>query len=367
MYQKQSVQALVIRHVHEVFKLLDSSYSNTSAGPLRFTKTRRLFLYIVGSNFNQLNHSPYPPPPGQLRVITEGNLAQLYGQVLKVNNNQHELKMNKAAMLQQFIDITDSLPTMLTYGESTRVSLSMPATGCMVLFVMRKMTDDEMLANLYAQTLQHHNARVTYRSQSNMTPRPFHERLEMKRPSAALPELIQSLQAIVAGSKLKAGVTTSDDDIQAGDTQVTFKCPLSLRRIQHPVKFMRCTHLQCTDALSMLALMAGNRKEMWKCVVCNKEASPRELIIDGAFKSVLAQYPIDEKCIVHPDGSTSSAASILLPLMTRPRSSSSSNNGSNKGTTTTEIASDADDDDIILISSNTASIPARPVEVIEID
>lgn len=123
-------------------------------------------------------------------------------------------------MLQQYIDITDSIPSILTYGEVTRVTLSMPANGWMVLFVMRKMTDEEMLANLYSQTLQQCES-FTHRLESTHRSKPFHERLEPKRPSDSLFDLMQLLETTKASAKLRTGSDAfGDDDIEAGDTQV---------------------------------------------------------------------------------------------------------------------------------------------------
>lgn len=88
--------------------------------------------------------------------------------------------------------------------------------------------------------------------------------------------------------------------------------------------------------------MAGNRKEMWKCAVCNKEASPKELIIDATFKSLLAQYPNDDKCIVHPDGSTSSMAAIPPRPILKPFA-----NNTQKATGMISYDDDDNDDDIV--------------------
>lgn len=37
------------------------------------------------------------------------------------------------------------------------------------------------------------------------------------------------------------------DDIEVGDESVSFRCPLSLCRIQHPGRGKKCTHSQCFD------------------------------------------------------------------------------------------------------------------------
>lgn len=38
-----------------------------------------------------------------------------------------------------------------------------------------------------------------------------------------------------------------DDDIECGDQEVNFSCPLSLCRITHPARGKNCKHFQCFD------------------------------------------------------------------------------------------------------------------------
>ncbi|TPX33390.1 hypothetical protein SmJEL517_g03741 [Synchytrium microbalum] len=360
MSPNQGAQTVNIRHDRNNYRMLNPEYNPTDLpGIFRFSRKNRVFLYVCGADFNQYNHFPGPPrtPQGPGRILTEGLLGQSYGQLLRVNGMIVNLKLTKGSLLQQYVDISDSIPASMPQADITRVSLNLPAVGCMFAFAMRKMTDDEMLSVLYAQTLKHLGQNFLIMPTDPQ--QPFFERLQFKRPTSPLKELVSKLDALSCGSKLNDGTMAgADDEIQAGDTQVTFKCPVSLMRIVHPVKFTKCSHLQCTDASSMLSLMVGNRKETWKCVVCNKESSPKDLIIDGAFRAALNRYPNDERCIVHPDGSTSPFSSQPPPITVHNVLTSVEDSKIN-------ILTDDGDDDIVITSFTKK--PAKIVEVIEID
>jgi E3 SUMO-protein ligase PIAS1 len=97
---------------------------------------------------------------------------------------------------------------------------------------------------------------------------------------------------------------SSSDDIELGDTIISFKCPLTLCRMQMPVKGEFCRHAQTFDAFSYLTFTA--EKSLWKCIVCKAEIRPRNLKVDFEVLRLLEKYPDAEKCVLKADGTDES-------------------------------------------------------------
>ncbi|KAJ3231145.1 hypothetical protein HDU81_003959 [Chytriomyces hyalinus] len=78
-------------------------------------------------------------------------------------------------------------------------------------------------------------------------------------------------------SKALAAKDANQDDVECGDSTITFSCPLSLKRISVPAKGKNCKHRQAFDA--------------------------EELMLDLDMIRLLNKYPTSQKCIVKSDGS----------------------------------------------------------------
>ncbi|KAJ3189009.1 SUMO ligase siz1 [Irineochytrium annulatum] len=91
-----------------------------------------------------------------------------------------------------------------------------------------------------------------------------------------------------------------EDDIEMGDTTVSFQCPLLLGRIKHPAKGARCRHAQVFDAISFLQCMETS--DVWKCIVCNKPIAATELTLDLKFLGLLKKYEKADRCVIRADG-----------------------------------------------------------------
>ncbi|KAF5355712.1 hypothetical protein D9756_003722 [Leucocoprinus leucothites] len=92
-----------------------------------------------------------------------------------------------------------------------------------------------------------------------------------------------------------------DDDIVAGPSKMSLKCPLSFLRVVTPCRSSKCVHSQCFDATSWYYMM--EQTTTWLCPVCEKQLDHRELIIDGYFDEILKAVPEGvEDVIVEADG-----------------------------------------------------------------
>lgn len=92
-----------------------------------------------------------------------------------------------------------------------------------------------------------------------------------------------------------------DDDIVAGPSKMSLKCPLSFMRVATPCRSLKCVHSQCFDVTSWYSMM--EQTTTWLCPVCERQLDYRELIIDGYFDEILKTVPDSiEDVIVEADG-----------------------------------------------------------------
>ncbi|EJU01896.1 hypothetical protein DACRYDRAFT_79580 [Dacryopinax primogenitus] len=92
-----------------------------------------------------------------------------------------------------------------------------------------------------------------------------------------------------------------DEDIVAGPSSLSLKCPMSYIRIQIPCRSKLCVHAQCFDAESWFSVM--EQTTTWLCPVCEKMLLVDDLIVDGYFDSILRATPdsVDD-VIMEADG-----------------------------------------------------------------
>uniref|UniRef100_H2Y942 SP-RING-type domain-containing protein n=1 Tax=Ciona savignyi TaxID=51511 RepID=H2Y942_CIOSA len=83
-----------------------------------------------------------------------------------------------------------------------------------------------------------------------------------------------------------------DSDVSTTNLKLSLLCPLGKMRMSTPVRGIKCTHLQCFDA--MLYLRMNERKPTWLCPVCDKPADYDSLVIDGLFIEILDECKTEE-------------------------------------------------------------------------
>ncbi|VDK22926.1 unnamed protein product [Taenia asiatica] len=78
----------------------------------------------------------------------------------------------------------------------------------------------------------------------------------------------------------------SQDDLLCDDwIPVTLLCPLTLTRIEIPIRSVNCDHLQCFDLFSYLSI--NKRRPRWNCPVCSLPSPFRDLRRDDFFLHLL--------------------------------------------------------------------------------
>merc|ERR1739848_227219 len=92
-----------------------------------------------------------------------------------------------------------------------------------------------------------------------------------------------------------------DDDIIMGESRVSLRCPLTIKRIATPIRGVNCKHPQCFDLLGYLGYCHTTGK--WECPVCRNSCAFDDIAIDEKMQDILNETSkeIDQvRC--YPDG-----------------------------------------------------------------
>ena len=94
----------------------------------------------------------------------------------------------------------------------------------------------------------------------------------------------------------------NSEDIAATSEIVSLKDSVSLCRIKNPGRSSACPHTQCFDLGVYFTL--NEKKDMFKCPVCNQKRAWSTLVFDEFFKEILDTVTSedDDKIQVEPDG-----------------------------------------------------------------
>uniref|UniRef100_A0A0X3NRX0 SP-RING-type domain-containing protein n=1 Tax=Schistocephalus solidus TaxID=70667 RepID=A0A0X3NRX0_SCHSO len=116
-------------------------------------------------------------------------------------------------------------------------------------------------------------------------------------------DFCRSADRVIAASKTLAMVKaklTSEDDLQCDEwIPVSLLCPLTLTRIDIPVRSANCDHLQCFDLSSYLTI--NKKRPRWSCPVCSSPAPFRDLRRDDFFVQLMADQSLKNAEMVHVD------------------------------------------------------------------
>ena len=90
---------------------------------------------------------------------------------------------------------------------------------------------------------------------------------------------------------------SKNDDIESIGITLPLKCPLTMVRIEIPVRGSKCKHLACFDS-GAIGLLNRNAR-FFPCPNCNKELSEENLVIDGYVQDILrkTENNVDDVCI----------------------------------------------------------------------
>src|SRR5690606_26800157 len=71
--------------------------------------------------------------------------------------------------------------------------------------------------------------------------------------------------------------------------KVSLKDPVSLMRIQVPIRGLNCQHLQCFDRRMYLTINFKNPH--FQCPVCDKPLPAGDIVVDEFFAKILKDFP----------------------------------------------------------------------------
>eukprot|EP00172_Hildenbrandia_rubra_P001513 Plantae.Rhodophyta-Hildenbrandia_rubra.ctg2078.p1 GENE.Plantae.Rhodophyta-Hildenbrandia_rubra.ctg2078~~Plantae.Rhodophyta-Hildenbrandia_rubra.ctg2078.p1 ORF type:complete len:1120 (-),score=225.88 Plantae.Rhodophyta-Hildenbrandia_rubra.ctg2078:1264-4623(-) len=111
----------------------------------------------------------------------------------------------------------------------------------------------------------------------------------------------KSLQGFdVAKQEVASFMTAGGMEIE--NMKVSLRCPLSLTRIDCPVKGKNCSHVQCFDLKTFLEFSRKSSK--FECPVCNKKtASPDVLVVHPYIERALELFKENDEILVLTDAS----------------------------------------------------------------
>jgi hypothetical protein len=103
----------------------------------------------------------------------------------------------------------------------------------------------------------------------------------------------------LGGSDNQENKDDDDDDIQilSATHEISLKDPISLCRIQYPVRSQLCQHIGCFDLYGYLNMTRASKVVKMKCPICNVDAPIKHLILDGWIHSIIQQTPENVKMI----------------------------------------------------------------------
>lgn len=137
-----------------------------------------------------------------------------------------------------------------------------------------------------------------------------------------LSEARTRVQAVLA--KLQGhGGSTEEDMMCITENKLKLLCPLTMERVQEPVRGEHCQHLQC---FSLNAYLTSNRKmsafnNRWVCPLCSLILRPNDLRVDAYVGAALrGTTEEDEEVVIMADGSwrCSSSSSARPPVQASP-------------------------------------------------
>nr|XP_022301985.1 E3 SUMO-protein ligase PIAS1-like [Crassostrea virginica] len=97
----------------------------------------------------------------------------------------------------------------------------------------------------------------------------------------------------------------SDADCEIISTclRTSLICPLSMKRMEIPIRTESCTHLQCFDAQTFLRM--NIEKSVWRCPICDKPAPLNQIVIDGLLVEILKETIDNNEIQFNENGSWS--------------------------------------------------------------
>ncbi|KAJ3038403.1 hypothetical protein HDV00_000747 [Rhizophlyctis rosea] len=131
----------------------------------------------------------------------------------------------------------------------------------------------------------------------------------LRNPSGPVKSFSSSLPSSTTSSDTSPSTSTSgstsaaattEDDLAFGKEIATLRCPITLTRINDPIKALSCSHMQCFDRENFKGLNANTPK--WKCPVCDKRIGQGPHPTNSLFRHLLDSYPDATRVMINNNG-----------------------------------------------------------------
>ncbi|KAJ3282952.1 hypothetical protein HK104_010624 [Borealophlyctis nickersoniae] len=208
-----------------------------------------------------------------------------YRYVFRVTVNGYAVTSDQSPKnVQQYLDITDPLAATLGLPANVLVTANQIylSNAFFIVACVEKVPTETVMQKIFEESFRHYGVQIP------SPPAPLTDPPEctafQKPVFATLAETTSSFKENVVSKQdvRKDGKKGSDDEIEMGEQVVTFRDPLTLGR-------------------TFLSFVKD--QEIWKCVVCNKEISISDMIVDAKFFQLLEKYPNEDRCVIDADGS----------------------------------------------------------------
>ncbi len=104
---------------------------------------------------------------------------------------------------------------------------------------------------------------------------------------------IQAGRNVLSSEEVKRRFISSQktdyDDVSATIVKLSLRCPLSFARLEEPVRFNQCNHLQCFEMKIWNSFRPTHNQVQMPCPICYKKGRELDLIIDGFTKEILSK------------------------------------------------------------------------------
>ncbi|ODM89395.1 E3 SUMO-protein ligase PIAS2 [Orchesella cincta] len=150
--------------------------------------------------------------------------------------------------------------------------------------------------------------------------------------------LVQQLERLTRHDTLKLIKAVGDDLNAAGPKTISVKlsvsCPIGMQRITLPIRSKTCSHVQCFDAKTFLAMWEIKPYSQARCPVCKDDLNFDDLRIDGYFAHVLTELSPRVGNVIEvtlEDGSWSACETVCSSSSTHSRKARASSTSRSAG------------------------------------
>ncbi|KAJ3126291.1 SUMO ligase siz1 [Physocladia obscura] len=259
---------------------------------------QKLCIFIQLEANNPMMENTFGLPIG---TIVHIKIDDDYTRAVTVQSNNHIVDIarhfteNKSLIVSAAEELKGSVVKVVVVLPSPHLA---PINTLIV--GIRRLTFAEATLKILQRELYARGIKQEQQQHDKLSKPPFWTALSMYGTIADYKASLSALTNLKFGRSLSQSLLENENEIEVGETTLSFMCPLSLLRIDVPGRGRRCQHLQCFDVQTFLQFQENNSQ--WKCVICGKVIKCNDLIVVPRMLMLLRKYLESDRCIVKPDG-----------------------------------------------------------------